>query len=110
MDWSAWQTGVDLRRPFRPCDLWIKLFLATFLCKPVPNRVLIIGLGGGALPILIRHYFPSVIVDVVEIDETVIAVAVDLFGLAEQMVDGYLNVCYLFFCTIFLLQIYSLCS
>ncbi|CAF1012539.1 unnamed protein product [Adineta steineri] len=90
--WAQWQTGVNLRRPFRPDDLWVQLLFTTFLCKPISNRVLIIGLGGGILPILIRHYFPSVVIDVVEIDETVIEVAVDYFGLAEQMTDGYLNI------------------
>ncbi|CAF0953041.1 unnamed protein product [Adineta steineri] len=90
--WLDWQTGVNLRRPFRPDDLWIRLFFTTFLCKSSANRVLVIGLGGGILPMLIRHYFPSVIIDVVEIDETVIELAVDYFGLAEQITDGYLKI------------------
>ena len=98
--WIGWQTGMDLRRPFRPCDNWVKLFFTAFLSKSKVNRVLILGLGGGILPILIRHYFPSVVIDVVEIDETVIELATDFFGLAEQMIDGHLNVC-LFFLLIF---------
>ena len=36
------------------------------------NRVLIFGLGGGILPMLIRHYFPFVVIDIVENDQTVI--------------------------------------
>lgn len=94
--WVGWQTGINLQRPYRPEDTWVKLFFTAFLCKSEVNRVLILGLGGGILPILIRHYFPSVIVDVVEIDETVIELATDFFGLAEQMTEGHLNVCFLF--------------
>lgn len=52
------------------------------------------GLGGGIFPTLVRHYFPSVTIDVVEIDQTVIDLAIDYFGLSEQMTDGHLNVCF----------------
>ncbi len=94
--WMGWQSGIDLRRPFRPHDIYIKLFFASFICKPNARRVLVIGLGGGIWPMLIRHYFPLVIVDVVEIDTTVIAFANDFFGLAEQSTDNHFNVRFLF--------------
>ena len=94
--WMSWQSGIDLRRPFRPYDIYIRLFFTSFLCKSKPKRVLIIGLGGGIWPMLIRHYFPFVIVDVVEVDETVIALACDFFGLAEQSEHSHLNVCFIF--------------
>ena len=94
--WTGWQSGIDLRRPFYPYDIFSRLFFASFLCKSKPKRVLIIGLGGGICPMLIRHYFPSVIVDVVEIDETVIELACDFFGLAEQITHSHFNVRILF--------------
>lgn len=90
--WSSWQAGIDLRRPYQPSYTCLKLFLTAFLCQSQAKRVLILGLGGGVLPLLIRHYFPSVIIDVVEIDQTVIDLALDFFGLAEQINDGHLNV------------------
>lgn len=92
-----WQSRLDLQRPFRPFDISTKLFFTGFLCKEEINHVLILGLGGGILPILIRHYFPLIIIDVVEIDETVIEFATNYFGLAEQMTSGQLNVCLFFF-------------
>lgn len=92
----SWQTRIDLRRPFRPLDMSTKLFFTGFLCQREINHVLIFGLGGGILPILIRHYFPSVVIDVVEIDPTVIELATNYFGLAEQMTNGQLNVCFSF--------------
>jgi hypothetical protein len=95
--WMGWQSGIDLRRPFRPCDIYIKLFFTSFLCKPNAKRVLIIGLGGGIWPMLIRHYFPSVVVDVVEIDETVIALAYDYFGLFTLTKNSHFNVRLLFY-------------
>ncbi|CAF4257600.1 unnamed protein product [Rotaria socialis] len=90
--WLGWQSGIDLRRPYKPCDIYIKLFFTSFLCKPNAKQVLIIGLGGGVLPMLIRHYFPTVIIHVVEIDETVIELASEFFYLTEQMKNGYMHV------------------
>lgn len=90
--WMGWQSGLDLRRPFRPHDIYIKLFFTSFICKPNATRVLVIGLGGGIWPMLIRHYFPLVIVDVVEIDETVITLANNFFGLAEQITHSHFKV------------------
>jgi len=94
--WLGWQSGIDLRRPFRPYDIYMKLFFTPFLCKPQAKRVLIMGLGGGILPMLIRHYFRSVAIDVVEIDQTVIEFACNFFGLTQYMADGRLNVCFFF--------------
>ena len=94
----GWQLAIDLRKPFRPRDIYIRLFFATFLCKPNAKRVLLIGLGGGVWPMLIRHFFPSIVVDVVEIDETVVALAGDFFGLAEHCAHDHFNVCFLCYC------------
>ncbi|CAF2392574.1 unnamed protein product [Rotaria sp. Silwood2] len=90
--WLGWQSGIDLRNPFRPCDIYIKLFFVPFICKPQVKHVLIIGLGGAILPMLIRHYFPSVLIHVVEIDETVIELASEFFDLTEMMASGCLHV------------------
>ena len=79
-----WQTRMNLRRPFRPFDISTKLFFTGFLCKQDVNRVLIFGLGGGILPMLIRHYFPFVVIDIVENDQTVIEFATNYFGFAEH--------------------------
>lgn len=106
--WTGWQSAIDLRKPFRPLDIYIRLFFTSFICKPNGTRVLIIGLGGGIWPILIRHYFPSVIVDVIEIDKTVIELAGRFFGLIEQSTDNHLNVCFLFVLLFHLKYVYYL--
>ncbi|CAF3384988.1 unnamed protein product [Rotaria sp. Silwood1] len=90
--WLGWQSGINLRHPFRPCDIYIKLFFVPFICKPKAKHVLIIGLGGAILPRLIRHYFPSILIHVVEIDETVIELASEFFDLAEMIASGCLHV------------------
>nr|XP_056700690.1 eEF1A lysine and N-terminal methyltransferase [Euleptes europaea] len=50
-------------------------------CLPeVPIRVLVIGLGGGSLPLFIHDYFLQCTVDVVEIDPAILEVATRWFG------------------------------
>ncbi|CAF1049740.1 unnamed protein product [Adineta steineri] len=41
---------------------------------------------------LIRHYFPLIIIDVVEVDQTVIELARDFFKLAEQTMNKYFHI------------------
>jgi spermidine synthase len=43
-------------------------------------RVMVVGLGGGALPMFIRDHIPQVIQDVVEIDPKMVETAVEWFG------------------------------
>ncbi|XP_028258943.1 eEF1A lysine and N-terminal methyltransferase [Parambassis ranga] len=48
--------------------------------KDVPVSVLLVGLGGGGLPQFLRDFVPSVTVEVVELDPTVLEVAKKWFG------------------------------
>ncbi len=47
-------------------------------------RVLVIGLGGGSMPTFIRAHWPEATIDVVEIDPTVLEVAVRYFAYRED--------------------------
>ncbi len=49
-----------------------------------PKRVLIVGLGGGSLPGLLRQHYPQMTIDVVDIDADVVAVAKKYFGFRED--------------------------
>ena len=48
------------------------------------QRVLIVGLGGGSLPSLLRKHYPRMTIDVVDIDPDVVAVAKKFFGFRED--------------------------
>jgi spermidine synthase len=52
--------------------------------QPDPKRVLVIGLGGGAVTKRYWHDYPGVLVDSVEIDPVVVDVAKRYFGLPED--------------------------
>lgn len=49
-----------------------------------PKRIMIVGLGGGTMPMFLRHYYPKATIDVVDIDPDVVHVAKEYFGFRED--------------------------
>ncbi|MAA50690.1 MAG: spermidine synthase [Gammaproteobacteria bacterium] len=78
------QTCIDRNNPQRLVFDYAKMTLSALLLKPDPERILIIGLGGGTLPNALRDILPGAVIDTVEIDEAVVRVAKQFFGFAED--------------------------
>lgn len=78
------QTCMDRNNPQRLVFDYAKMTLAALLLIPDPERILIIGLGGGTLPMALRDILPSAVIDTVEIDEAVVRVAKRFFNFAED--------------------------
>jgi len=74
------ETLMDLREPYRLQHPYAHAMAAGLVYRPDPGTVLLVGLGGGALVRFLNHYFPSVRLDLVEIDPAVVEVARDYFG------------------------------
>jgi len=53
------------------------------LCEE-PRRILVVGLGGGSLPMFLRKHYPAAEIDVAEIDPGVVDVAKQFFGFRED--------------------------
>jgi spermidine synthase len=53
------------------------------LCEE-PRRILVVGLGGGSLPMFLRRHYPAAAIDVAEIDPGVVDVAKQFFGFRED--------------------------
>ena len=49
-----------------------------------PRRILVVGLGGGTLPMFLRHYYPAAEIDAVDIDPEVVYVAKRYFDFRED--------------------------
>lgn len=77
------QSRIDLRQPRLPALIYSKMILATLLIHPNPERILIIGLGGGALSNCLAAWYPNCRIDVAEIDTKVIALARQYFYVEE---------------------------
>ena len=78
------QTCIDRNNPQRLVFDYAKMTLSALLLKPDPERILIIGLGGGTLPNALRDILPGAVIDTVEIDEAVVRVAKKFFSFAED--------------------------
>jgi len=58
--------------------------MLTPLCWQLPERVLLLGLGGGSMAKYLLHFFPHVQIDAVELRPAVVRIAHDYFFLPEN--------------------------
>jgi len=63
---------------------YVRAMPAGLAYAPGAARVLVVGLGGGSLPSLLRHRLPALRIDVVELDPVVAEVARSHFGVRED--------------------------
>jgi len=54
------------------------------LYKPEPERMLVLGLGGGVIPREMRYYLAELEIDVAEIDPEIRTIATEFFGFRED--------------------------
>jgi len=74
------QSRVDLAAPHTLVSPYARSMFASYLYQPQPRRVLIVGLGGGAMVRFLAHHEPHVQIDAVEIDPAVVRLADQYFG------------------------------
>jgi len=74
------QTCQALAEPDRMVFDYTRMMMAALYLNPSPQRILIIGLGGGTLPRALQKLFPAAKIDAVEIDPAVVRVAGKYFG------------------------------
>ncbi len=77
---NYWQSAVDLAEPRRTVFAYTDYMHLPLIFHPTARRVLIIGLGGGTVPTRYAQDYPSMAVEVVELDPNVVAVAQRYFA------------------------------
>lgn len=78
------QTCMDKRRPRHMVFAYTRMMMAGLLLHPEPERILVLGLGGGTLPMALDEILPKTRIDAVEIDPAVVRVAREFFGFAPS--------------------------
>jgi spermidine synthase len=78
------QTSVDLNDPGRLVLPYTRCLAGAVLLSGAPRRVLMLGMGGGALVHFFRQHFPAARLDVVECWDRALAVAREHFALPEE--------------------------
>lgn len=72
---EAVQSRINLTSPQTLLSPYAHGMFASYLYQPQPRRVLIVGLGGGAMVRFLTHHEPQVQIDAVEIDPAVVRLA-----------------------------------
>lgn len=85
---SGRQSCIRLADPQRLVQPYSWGMLGALYAQPEPHRVLIIGLGGGVLPMALRRLYPAAQIDAVDLDPCVVKIAERYFGFAP---DGHLH-------------------
>jgi spermidine synthase len=84
--WKGWytrQSEINLADPDDLPLLYNRTFSLAAIYPPEIKRVLVLGLGGGSIPVYLHRFLPDAAIDVVEIDPGIIAVAKKYFGMRE---------------------------
>lgn len=77
---NYWQSALDLDSPRRTVFRYADYMHVGMIFQPNPQRVLVVGMGGGTVPKRYLEDYPQVAVDVVDIDPEVVEVAHRFFG------------------------------
>src|SRR5690606_35400356 len=74
------QTCIRLDNPKQMVFEYTRMMMASLFVNPQPESVLIIGLGGGTLPMALHALLPETTINTVELDPAVVRVAERFFG------------------------------
>jgi spermidine synthase len=78
------QSCLDRSTPQKMVFPYAHMMMLSLLFDPEPHNVLVVGLGGGTLPVALHELYPGATIDVVEIDPAVKTVAETYFDFAES--------------------------
>ena len=67
--------------------VWDLLLLPAFALTPAPQRILVLGVGGGAILRLLQQFFPGAQLSGVDIDRQHLTLATRFFGVDKQRVS-----------------------
>ena len=82
------QSCIDLADPKKIVFPYVRMTLAGLLVQPEIERALIVGLGGGTVPLTLSELYPDAVIDSVEIDPAVVRVAKELRIQAQRKTNG----------------------
>ncbi len=78
------QSKMNIKQPESLVLVYSQLLMASLLFVPHPKNILVIGLGGGVLPITLNTLYPESHIDVVEIDSKITELCKKYFNLKES--------------------------
>lgn len=86
------QSRLSVAEPLALKSEYTQAMLLTLAWQPAPQRILLIGLGGGRLQTILHHYLETTTLHTIELDPLVVEVAQRFFGFApderQQVIVG----------------------
>lgn len=82
---GARQSVVKLGKPEYLALPYTQVALVGLALSEESRRFLVVGLGGGSLPMFLRKFYPDATIDAVDIDPEVVNVAKKFFGFREDL-------------------------
>ncbi len=83
-DDGATQSAIDTSDPKRLVLSYSRAVFCPLAVVPKPQRILIVGLGGGTMPMFLRRNYPDAQIDIAELDPVVVEAATGFFGFKED--------------------------
>jgi spermidine synthase len=77
------QSCINRSEPLKMVFGYTRMMMSGLLLNPDPKRILVVGLGGGILPMALATLLPDSHIDIVEIDPAVVRMAEEYFGFAS---------------------------
>lgn len=71
---------IDIERPLYLLAPYTRALLLTLLWHPAPQRVCMLGFGGGRISLALHAHLPDVVIDNIDIDPAFATIAADYFG------------------------------
>jgi spermidine synthase len=78
------ETVMDTAEPLRLVNEYTRLMMTSLVYVPRPQRVLMIGLGGGIVTRVMAHHLPDTTFDNVELDQVVVDAAQRFFSFSPS--------------------------
>lgn len=78
------ESRIDLKQPHRMLIEYVRFMFLSYLFRPEPKQVLIVGLGGGAMVHFFHHYDPKVKIEAVEIDPKIVEISQKQFAVPSN--------------------------
>lgn len=88
---AAIQSAIVKARPWHPALAYARTILTSLLWVR-PERVLLLGLGGGGLVLTLRHVLPETVIDAVELHPEMVNLARTWFALPEPDARFHIHV------------------
>jgi len=78
------QSCQNIRHPEKLVFAYVRMVFSALLVNPAPEEILVVGLGGGSIPMTLNNLYPNANIDVSEIDNAVFQVAKNYFNFSEN--------------------------